>query len=114
MAAAGRGAPVAAAEATAGAHFAGIEGNFASLVVAVDLHRKKQANWDKRAAKKKRMQEQREELQRLKSVNEMDPSEGHPKKGRDKCKIKDQSGLQHAVRRCASRRWLQVPGQTSS
>ena len=93
MAAGGKGAPVAAAEAIAGAHFVGTEsgpGPGGSDVV----DRKKQANRDKRAAKKKRVQEQREELQRLKAARRPEATVEGGKKGTSKGKSKDQAGLQ--------------------
>ena len=91
LAAGGRGAPVAAAEAIAGAHFPGLEFNGVPAPSAGDNERRRQANRDKRAA---RMQDQREELQQLKAVKKSEPGEVQQRKGGGKGKTKDQSGLQ--------------------
>ena len=94
LAAGGRGAPIAAAEAIAGAHFPGSEFSGGGAANPVDMERRKQANRDKRAAKKKRLQDQRDELQKLKSARKTEHTEGQQKKGGGKGKTKDQSGLQ--------------------
>ena len=94
LAAGGRGAPVAAAETIAGAHFAGAASSWSPPPAGPDLERRKQASRDKRAARKRRAQDQREELQRLKNQRKPDVAESHGKKGGGKGKSKDQAGLQ--------------------
>ena len=94
LAAGGRGAPVAAAEATAGAHVPGMELGGSLASGSGDAERKRQANRDKRTARKKRILEQREELNKLKAGKKGETTESAPKKGGGKGKSKDQSGLQ--------------------
>ena len=90
----GRGAPVAAAEAIAGAHFPGMELSSAAAAIPEGNDRRRQANRDKRAARKKRLQDQREELRKLKSAKKTEQAEPSQRKGSGKGKTKDQSGLQ--------------------
>ena len=94
LAAGGRGVPIAAAEAIAGAHFPGSELSGGGATSSADMERRKQANRDKRTAKKKRIQDQRDELQKLKSARKTERTEGQQKKGGGKGETKDQSGLQ--------------------
>ena len=113
LASGGRGAPIAPAEAIAGAHFPGVDFNNVIAAGAGDNDRKRQANRDKRAARKRRQQEQREELHKLKAGKRSEHPEPNNKKGSGKGKSKDQAGLQlcfswasgtGAVRGCSSRR----------
>ena len=83
---------MAASEAIAGAHCVGVEPP-PSHIASEAADRKKQANRDKRAAKKRRAQEPKGELQRLKFCRPEATAE-NPKKGTGKGKSKDQAGLQ--------------------
>ena len=85
---------MAAAESIAGVHFAGATSSFSMPPGGADTERRRQANRDKRAARKRRAQDQREELQKLKGQRRMEPSEPQGKKGSGKGKSKDQAGLQ--------------------
>ena len=65
LAAGGRGAPVAAAEAIAGVHFPGMDYSHSASTGPGDSDRRRQSNRDKRAARKRRLLDQQEELQKL-------------------------------------------------
>ena len=85
-----RGAPVAPAEAIAGAHLVGMAIGDGPKEESFD--RKRQANRDKRLAKAKRIKNEREELEKWRSRGHGDvESKG---KGSGKGKTKDQSGNQ--------------------
>ena len=94
LASGGRGAPIAPAEAIAGAHFPGMDFSNVTAASAGDNDRKRQANRDKRAARNKQLQEQREELHKLKAGKRSEHPEPNHKKGSGKGKSKDQAGLQ--------------------
>ena len=86
MVAVRRGAPSAAAEAIADAHFVGGDhGPGHGESEAAD--RKKQANKNKRLAKKKYFQEQNEEPQRLKAARRTDATSESGKKGMGRGKL---------------------------
>ena len=80
-------------EAKGAVHFVGAE-TVRDPIGGDVADRKKQANGDKRAARKRRLQEQSEELQRLKSTRKPETIAEGSKKGTGKGKSKVQAGLQ--------------------
>lgn len=90
LAAGGRGAPLAPAETIAATHLAG--GGEVLNIPKEDVDRKRQANRDKRAARKRRWAEDREELHKLKNQKEGPGRAGG--KGAGKGKAKDKAGAE--------------------
>ena len=89
LAAGGRGAPLAPADTIAATHLPG--GSDAIEAPREDTDRKRQSNKDKRLAKKKRMQDERDELQKFRTMG----SHGHAGgKGSAKGKSKDKGGTE--------------------
>ena len=95
MASGGRGVPMAAAEQVATAHHPGIADSMDMLKEEFDP-KKRQANRDKRAAKSKRIRDDRGELERLRASNNGAQRQGQDQggKGKSKGKSKDQAGTQ--------------------
>ena len=85
-----RGAPIAPADAIAQAH---LPGGMASLDIQTEEvdDRKRQSNRDKRAAKKRRAQAEREEMQKWKAGRAAESTPKGYSKGKGKGKSKDQS-----------------------
>ena len=94
LAAGGRGVPMASAEALASAHFPGLsEGHDLDAAGSNDKDdRRRQANRDKRLAKRKRIQADREELSRWRSAPTGGKSSSSGAKGKGKGAGRDQSG----------------------
>ena len=85
-AAGGKGSPVAAAEMIAGAHLPGV------LHSDEGVDRKRQANRDKRAAKRKRIQNEREELNRLRGGQRHEEAKHDTKKLRRQGQVQRSDG----------------------
>ena len=94
LAAGGRGVPMASAEALASAHFPGLdEGHELETTGSGDKDdRRRQANRDKRIAKRKRLQADREELNRWRSSSSHGKGSGSGSKGKGKGAGRDQAG----------------------
>ena len=99
----GKGSPVAAAEMIAGAHLPGVLHAPPAPHPGHDegLDRKRQANRDKRAAKRKRLQNERAELNRLRGGHRPEEIKNETKKGGGKGKSKDQAGNQLCYSWCS-------------
>ena len=99
----GKGSPVAAAEMIAGAHLPGVLHAPPAPHPGHDegVDRKRQANRDKRAAKRKRLQNEREELNRLRGGHRPEEIKNETKKGGGKGKSKDQAGNQLCYSWCS-------------
>ena len=98
VAAGSRGAPVVATEAAVKSHLSGVQDNVEQLPDGKD-DRRRQANRDKRVAKRRRMQENMQELRSFRSSRahgDKDPgpgqSSGSKGGGKSKGKSKDQAG----------------------
>ena len=94
LAAGGRGVPMASAEALASAHFPGLSGGHEheNAVPGEREDRKRQANRDKRIAKRKRAQADREELMRFRGGQAAGKGQSGGSKGKGKGHGKDQTG----------------------
>jgi len=90
LASGGKGAPLAPSETIAATHLLG--GAEAMETPKEDVEKKRQSNPDRRTAKKKRMQDERDELQKFRSAS---GGHGHPGgKGSSKGKAKDKGGAE--------------------
>eukprot|EP00435_Cladocopium_sp_Y103_P053028 s144_g16.t2 len=94
LASGAKGAPMASAEAVAMAHFPGLsEGQESEAPASTDRdERRRQSNRDKRLAKRKRAQAEREELSKFRSASSGQKSGQAFSKGKGKGQGKDQSG----------------------
>jgi hypothetical protein len=93
LASGSKGAPMASSEALALAHFPGLaEGQEPEVASNDKDERRRQANRDKRAAKKRRAQSDREELAKWRSTPSSGKGAGSGGKGKSKMQGKDQSG----------------------
>lgn len=93
LASGSRGAPMASSEALALAHFPGLsEGHETEGGSGDKDERRRQANRDKRAAKKRRAQAEREELAKWRSIPASGKGSGSGGKGKSKMQGKDQTG----------------------
>ena len=93
LASGSKGAPMASSEALAPAHFPGLaEGQEPEAASNDKDERRRQANRDKRAAKKRRAQSDREELAKWRSTPSSGKGAGSGGKGKSKMQGKDQSG----------------------